>query len=265
MKHDPALGLAAPELGWVPSPGFVLRRAAALGRVRAWRPGRALEVGCGAGALLVDLAELGFTSLGVETSPQALALARRLLAGRDGIELSDRLPDVREVFDFVLGFEVLEHIEDDRAALADWCDRLRPGGRCLLSVPAHRRSWNLTDRLAGHFRRYERDDVESLVRDAGLTPIAIETYGFPLSWVLERVRRAVRAIESRRRGADPEAIPLGDAARTSASGVDRSIETRLFPFYSAGPGRWLLLGGARLQRLFRRRDWGISFLIEARK
>ena len=45
-----------------------------------------------------------------------------------------------ETFDLVCAFEVLEHIEDDDAALTEWRARVRPGGRLLLSVPASERS-----------------------------------------------------------------------------------------------------------------------------
>lgn len=265
MRLDPALGVVAPELAWVPSPGFVLRRAAVLRRMALWSPGRTLEVGCGAGALLVDLGERGYSGVGVETSPRALETARRMLGARDDFVATDRLPDESESFDYLLAFEVLEHVRDDRAALTDWVARLRHGGRCLLSVPAHRARWNVTDRLAGHFRRYDRADVERLVDEAGLERIEVETCGFPLSWFLERIRRAVRAAEVRRRGLDAEALPLGDAERTGESGIERTVESRWFPWYSSGPGRWALLAGARLQPAFRKRDWGVSFLVEARK
>lgn len=265
MRHHPDLGLAAPELGWVPSPGFVLRRAAILDRMRGWPPGRALEVGCGSGALLFDLTQRGFSAVGVESSAEALKLARTLLGQVDAIRLTDRLPDQGETFDYLFAFEVLEHVRDDRAALTEWVERLKPGGRCLLSVPAHRGRWNLTDRLAGHFRRYDRADIVPLLAAAGLIPSAIETYGFPLTWALERARRMVRFAESKWRGIETESIPLGDAAHTSASGTDRRIESRFYPLYAAGPGRWLLTAGARVQHRFRKRDWGISFLVEARK
>ncbi|MEL7157397.1 MAG: methyltransferase domain-containing protein, partial [Actinomycetota bacterium] len=53
-------------------------------------------------------------------------------------------------FDYVMAFEVLEHITDDRAALEEWLRRLRPGGRVLFSVPAHQRKYGDADRAVGH-------------------------------------------------------------------------------------------------------------------
>lgn len=159
MRLVPELGLVAVELRWVPSPTYELRREAVLKRMRTWTPGRVLEVGCGSSALLYELAVQGFTGLGVESSPAARGVAISLLAERKSIQIVDSLPAESEAFDYLLSFEVLEHIEHDRAASFAWVQRLLPGGLCLLSVPAHRSKWNLTDVLAGHFRRYDRDDI----------------------------------------------------------------------------------------------------------
>lgn len=265
VKLFPELGVAAPELGWVPSPGFALRRAAILDRLESMDPGRVLEVGCGSGALLVDLANLGYRGVGVEPSRPAREVAVRLLAAFPAIEVREVLPGAEERFDWLLSFEVLEHIEDDREALREWTKRLRPGGRCLLSVPAHRNRWNVTDVLAGHYRRYDRSDVEDLMAGSGLVVDRIETYGWPASWMIERVRHLVRATQLRVRGVDPASLAPGDPDLTAASGIERSVEVRLFPVYGSWLGRRLLAGAATLQRRFHDKDWGISYLIAAHR
>ena len=263
MRSIPELGLAAPELGWVPSPTFALRRAAVLARASAWAPGRVLEVGCGSGALLHDLAERGFSGVGVESSPAARALAERLLADRANVRVSDTLPGEDERFDYLLSFEVLEHIEDDVGALRDWVRRLKPGGACLLSVPASKAKWSLMDVSAGHYRRYDRADVERLVLGAGLQLGHIETYGFPATWLIERVRLWARTAQLRARGVDTAAFVRGDAALTAQSGIQRDIETRLFPIYGSALGRRCFHWAARLQEHFTETDWGISYLVTA--
>lgn len=263
MRSIPELGLAAPELGWVPSPTFALRRAAVLERLGAWAPGRVLEVGCGAGALLHDLAERGFTAVGVESSPAARELATRLLADREDVVITDVLPVERDAFDYLLSFEVLEHIEDDVAALADWVQRLKPGAPCLLSVPASAAKWSLMDVSAGHFRRYERADVERLIDRAGLQLGRIETYGFPATWLIERVRLWARTAQLRRRGVDTAALVRGDAKLTAQSGIERDLETKLFPLYGSGIGRRCFRWAARAQEHFSDTDWGISYLVTA--
>jgi SAM-dependent methyltransferase len=243
----------------------MLRRAAVLEHVGSWPVGRVLDMGCGAGALLHDLARLGFTGLGVEPSDPARELGERLANDLTGFQLAERVPSGSPPFDYLISLEVLEHIEDDHGALASWVAHLKVGGRVLLSVPANPRRWDVTDVLAGHYRRYDRRDVLDLVAGAGLGLDRIETYGFPATWLIARIRRAVREAEVRRRGVDVGAIEPGDVERTKRSGIERSVETRLFPLYGSWPGRQVLRAAARLQRRFRETDRGISYLVMARK
>ncbi len=70
-------------------------------------------------------------------------------------------------FDTVVCLNVLEHIEDDRTTLADMYDVLQPGGRLVLLVPAFARLYGTLDEHLRHFRRYEKDDLEGKVRQAG--------------------------------------------------------------------------------------------------
>jgi SAM-dependent methyltransferase len=255
----------AVELDWVPSPSFVLRRAAVLKRLSSWVPGRVLEVGCGSGALLYELGLRGFVGVGVESSASARALAEKVLVEHAGMQINEALPDTSRLFDYLLSFEVLEHIQDDVGALSSWVARLKPGGQCLISVPAHAASWNLTDTLAGHFRRYDRDDARRLLEQAGLSIRSIETYGFPATWLIERVRLLTRWAQLRRRGIDPASIAIGDRARTQQSGIARDIETRLFPIYGSRLGRHCWRWAAQLQEQFADTDRGISYLIAAVK
>src|SRR3546814_6549126 len=64
-----------------------------------------------------------------------------------------------------MAFEVLEHIEDDHAALRQWLGWLKPGGILLMSVPAHPSQWNAADVWAGHFRRYRKRELLGLVEE----------------------------------------------------------------------------------------------------
>ena len=62
---------------------------------------------------------------------------------------------------------VLEHIEDDGAALAELYRVLKPGGRLLLFVPALKFLFSELDRLHGHYRRYHLASLKSLVEKNG--------------------------------------------------------------------------------------------------
>jgi SAM-dependent methyltransferase len=121
---------------------------------------------------------------------------RRDFGGRAGVEvIEESLPDSPRVaaepgtFDFVLCQNVLEHIEDDAAALAAIRAALKPGGTLGLLVPAHPRLYGSLDRAYGHFRRYTRAGLETAVQGAGLeieTAYSFNALGIPGWWVQGR-------------------------------------------------------------------------------
>ena len=64
-------------------------------------------------------------------------------------------------------FDVVEHVSDDSEFLAAVHSALRSGGRLYLTVPAFPWLWSSEDVEAGHFRRYTRSSVTSLLEDSG--------------------------------------------------------------------------------------------------
>ncbi|HYR56982.1 MAG TPA: hypothetical protein VEO95_00060, partial [Chthoniobacteraceae bacterium] len=75
----------------------------------------------------------------------------------------------------VVFLNVLEHIEDDRAVLRRLMDTVPAGCRVIVLVPFGMRLYSEFDRLLGHFRRYERGELEGKFRDAGF---AVEKQSF---------------------------------------------------------------------------------------
>lgn len=172
-----------------------------------------LEVGCGQGAAGFRLAQR-FHYVGVEPDPASCAVARQRLAtaGRGEVRNTTVAELGEERFDLVCAFEVLEHIEDDAAALAEWAARLRPGGWLLLSVPAYQRRYGPADELVGHFRRYDPEALAALLRRSGFADVEVRHYGAPLGYLLEAGRNAI----GRRRLAKVPAASV--AERTAGSG-----------------------------------------------
>lgn len=74
--------------------------------------------------------------------------------------------------DVVIMVNVLEHIENDQAALNDMHRLLRPGGRFLLFVPALRFLYSEFDRKVGHYRRYHLGELRGRVESAGFSIVA---------------------------------------------------------------------------------------------
>lgn len=260
--EDRLLGPAAPAAGWVPAPRYVLRRRRILRQLRGIRPCPVVEIGAGAGMLLQELAARGFECTAIEASPQARDLIRRLAAdaGRDIHALEAPDGNWAGTFPLVMAFEVLEHIEDDRAALADWASWLAPGGTLLLSVPAHPRQWNAADVWAGHYRRYRKRDLVELVRSTGLQLEHIECLGYPLGNLSERVqaRQAARGFAI--------AGSTGDRSENNRrSGVDRTHVLRLYPLMRSLPGRLGLFAAFAAQAMSSRLPLGNGYLLRARK
>jgi SAM-dependent methyltransferase len=261
---DPVLGFSAPELGWVPTPSAVMRRGVILDALKGHTPGRLIEFGCGSGALLHDLAALGFHGKGIDSSDYALRFAQRFWSAegqRFRIEKAIDAAD-REAYDYLAAFEVLEHVPDDAQVLRSWLECLRGGGKLFISVPAHRRQWGAADEWAGHQRRYDREDVVRLVEGAGCRLIALRSYGFPLLNLLQPLsnysgRKKLRA-KSGAGSADKQ-----DA--TARSGVDRSAERRVFGLYSNPAAKLMFRIALAGQRRFANSGMGTGFLVVAEK
>ena len=128
-----------------------------------------LEIGCGQGALAARLSQR-FRYLGIEPDKASWTIAARRLgavgAGEARNISFDRL-DGDQKFDLVCAFEVLEHIEDDTAAVKEWSARLREHGWLMLSVPAYQDRYGAADELVGHFRRYDPEAITGLLAGCG--------------------------------------------------------------------------------------------------
>ncbi len=172
------------------------------------------EIGAGQGSFGVRLAHRA-PYLGVEPDASSYAVAAERAAALPGrarvLHGDSSLVDRDEQFDLVCAFEVLEHIEDDVAALKDWSSYVRPGGHIMLSVPAWQERFGPMDKLVGHFRRYNPEQMLAVLTAAGFSAPVIHLYGFPLGYVLEFGRNRVA---SKRLGEAPTDI----AERTSGSG-----------------------------------------------
>lgn len=266
VRH-PLYGVALPDRNWVPAPSYVLRRRRILNLFSDFEPGRLLEVGSGAGAMLADLSRMGHRCDALETSPEARKLANLINSGDSNVAIHGEAQDGWSgAFDTVLAMEVLEHIEDHAAALENWSSWLRRDGRLVLSVPAHPRLWNASDVWAGHFRRYTRDGLKQVVEEAGFLVEHMECYGFPLSNVIEPIRARVHARRlDEEKVADASGEEDGHAHGSARSGTERGIETRLYPLQASWAGSLAMRLFFALQYLFLRTDRGTGYIVVARR
>ena len=221
-----------------------------------------LEIGCGAGALLVDLSRKGFHCVGLETSPLALEMATNISSASSVNHDVLSCPDVSwgETFDTVCAFDVLEHIDDDVAALSNWISWIKPGGSILLSVPAHSSRFGAGDVWAGHYRRYDRESLLQMVVDQGMRVEHVECYGFPLANLTEIVgeRTYRKLIKQRGETVDKNAA-------SAESGIERSDYMKQFHIINSIPGRLALRLCFWVQWLMRNTNFGSGYLVLATK
>lgn len=126
-----------------------------------------MEAGCGSGGNLAMLARHGRV-YGMETNTQALELAAakgtaQIAAGR----LPAPIPFAGQTFDLIALLDVMEHLDDDAAALRALRARLKPGGWLLITVPAYPFLWSRHDELHHHKRRYVARDFRAVIEGAG--------------------------------------------------------------------------------------------------
>lgn len=164
-------------------PKLILRESCILDASKTWPPGRFVEMGAGTGHMTRIFLERGFTGACNDLGEDSRRMMRENLAfAGDRMTVVDELSDLPAAsFDYLFAFEVLEHIEEDRKVLSDWMTYLRPGGRILISVPAHARKYGRSDELVGHVRRYEKGQLRRLLEDAGAEDVRIVNYGYPIT------------------------------------------------------------------------------------
>jgi SAM-dependent methyltransferase len=130
---------------------------------------RILEIGCGTGHNLPMLARFGDVDA-IEIDPAARAIASERLGKAVGDAPLPELTGVpRGHYDLIAVLDVVEHIEDDVAALAAMRDCLAPGGKILIAVPAHQWMWSAHDVVNHHYRRYSKAGLARAIAAAGLT------------------------------------------------------------------------------------------------
>jgi len=95
--------------------------------------------------------------------------AVRVASYRFPLAASEREELRVEKIDTIVCCNVLEHIEDDSATLADMQTILQPGGRLVLLVPALSWLYGTLDEHLRHFRRYEKEELEKKLLGAGFT------------------------------------------------------------------------------------------------
>lgn len=167
-------------------------------------PGRVVEFGCGTGWLGQLFAQRGYEVIGIDISPEAIALAEQLKADRGLTNATYRVADYEEVkidppADYVLFHDALHHAESEVAALRAAYNALKPGGMVLCIEPGEGHSQSQSSRRAvEEFGVHEKDmPPRTILRHA-------RTAGFRrhlvLPWPWFHLRSVYRPVYSEARG-----------------------------------------------------------------
>ena len=159
-----------------------------------------LELGSGTGGNFPLLAQFGHvTAVEMNDTAREISEAR---AGDTQIHpgmLPHDLPFNTHKFDLICLFDVLEHVEQDAAALFVLRGLLAPGGIALITVPAHPSLFGPHDIALHHHRRYAKPEFAAKLRTAGLRiqkltyfNVALAPLAFALRW-LDQLRGAQQA------------------------------------------------------------------------
>lgn len=187
---------------------------------------RILEIGCGTGHNLPALREFGRVE-GLEIDPAARALA----AERLGQPIAAApLPEMTGIetgaYDVIAALDVIEHVEDDAAAIAAIATRLKSGGKLLMTVPAHQWMWSAHDLANHHQRRYSKKALRRLVEDS---PLAIDKLGYFNSLLFPLAVGARMAGNLRRSKESDDTLPAApvNALFSSIFALERYVVGRL--------------------------------------
>jgi SAM-dependent methyltransferase len=249
-------------------PGTWCQHEAILDLLNASPRGRFLEVGCGRGEVTKLLLKRGLEGVAIDYSSEAIQEARNNLkteveTGSIKLLQQDLLSKVLEgvQFDWVICLMVLEHQQDDLSFLNSLTKHLKPGGHLLLAVPGRKSQWGYEDEAAGHYRRYDRRDLQELLPRAGIEPLKVLSVGVPVSNILKNVSDFLvrRTLEKQIASQTKEQL-------TKQSGVMKVPYKTLFPSWA----RWILnpivmWPLVKFQKLFYQTNLGLTVLVLGRK
>jgi glycosyltransferase involved in cell wall biosynthesis len=184
-----------------------------------------LEVNAGPGhttSHLLDRRRLVIT----DSDPVHVETLRRRFGHLENIEVlradfESAEPGITGI-DSVLLFDGLQRADEPKELLARVAGAVSPGGRILIQVPAGKALFGPVDVSAGHLRRFDREDVEDLIRASGLELISLEEFNRlgALGWRVHQAMGAVRISSAEARGFDV-LVPI--AKRFDATRIGRGL------------------------------------------
>ena len=145
------------------------------------QPLRVFDIGCGTGITSRQLARTtSWVFDGADLNVEAL---KRCSGGLDRVlyyDVLEKRAEFRDRYDVAILFDVIEHIEPTRPFLEAVLFHLKPGGVLLVNVPALMTLFSVYDKVAGHYRRYDRQMLANEFAPFDTTVIDQAYWGFSM-------------------------------------------------------------------------------------
>jgi SAM-dependent methyltransferase len=202
--------VAGEELFW-----FDWRLRAFLAQQRALgvpldAPWHGLDIGCGHGVTRTQLEHAtAWTTDGADLNRHALDQNETRAGVAYYYDIHDRRPEFAGAYDFLILFDIMEHVAEPRAFVESALYHLKPGGLLFVNVPALNGLFSRYDEVVGHLRRYDEQGLRSDFADAPVEVLDLRFWGFSMLPYLVLRKLMSRGSGSRRkiieRGVTPPA------------------------------------------------------------
>jgi hypothetical protein len=174
-------------------PGTLLQLMYLRERLRGLQPGHFVEIGPGSGEITGLLLDHGWSGISYELEAKTVQTlrarfaneiaAKRFIPVNESYLLS---PPLLKKVDMVISCMVMEHLEDDTQYdfMGKSANCLKIGGVMIGFVPASPEHWGIEDDIAGHFRRYSRESLRSLLQRSRWKVVHVAGLTYPVSNLL---------------------------------------------------------------------------------
>ena len=176
------------EMEWGSKPEFfgpkhLFRENIVLSKAKKYfKDGKLLDAGFGNGSLIIQLSKNKDLEIyGIDASKKFIDYTKLKLKNAH-LYLGD-VTDLKfneNYFDYLVSTEVLEHVEQDKKAVKEFYRVLKKNGLCIITVPIDPKSFDHTDKWAGHFRKYTPEQLNQLFKEQGFKLIDSKKFSFIL-------------------------------------------------------------------------------------
>jgi 2-polyprenyl-3-methyl-5-hydroxy-6-metoxy-1,4-benzoquinol methylase len=146
-----------------------------------------LEIGSGNGSFIRQIKDnLQLQITGSEVYLKGLLYSKNKLPDIDFVQFDVTQGIVDDQFDMIVALDVIEHVQDDIAAIGNMSKMLHRGGTLVVSVPQHMFLWSRLDELVKHKRRYSRRELIGKLQQNGFNISYCSSFVFvlfPLLWI----------------------------------------------------------------------------------